>query len=98
MHIESSTEPVLYVNGSFRPRSEAKISVFDHVILYGDGVYDTMCAYNRRVFKLDEHVDRLYESAHAIRLVVADRPFFCAIEDRRSGPLLFAGAVYDPTT
>jgi branched-chain amino acid aminotransferase len=70
MHIESSPEPVLYVNGKFCPRSEAKISVFDHVILYGDGVYDTMCAYNRRVFKLDEHVDRLYESAHAIKLVV----------------------------
>jgi branched-chain amino acid aminotransferase len=70
MRNESPSEPILYVNGEFCLRSEAKISVFDHVILYGDGVYDTMCAYDRRVFKLDEHVDRLYESAHAIKLVV----------------------------
>jgi branched-chain amino acid aminotransferase len=67
---ESPAEPILYVNGEFCRRSEAKISVFDHVILYGDGVYDTMCAYNRKIFKLDEHIDRLYESAHAIKLVV----------------------------
>jgi branched-chain amino acid aminotransferase len=70
---ESSPEPILYVNGEFCRRSEAKISVFDHVILYGDGVYDTMCACNRKVFKLDEHIDRLYESAHAIKLVVPHR-------------------------
>jgi branched-chain amino acid aminotransferase len=70
MRHELPSEPILYVNGEFCLRSEAKISVFDHVILYGDGVYDTMCAYNRRVFKLDEHVDRLYESAHAIKLTV----------------------------
>ena len=67
---EPLSEPILYVNGEFCSRSEAKISVFDHVILYGDGVYDTMCAYNNRVFKLNEHVDRLYESAHAIKLTV----------------------------
>jgi branched-chain amino acid aminotransferase len=65
-----SSEPILYVNGEFCDRAHAKISVFDHVILYGDGVYDTMCAYNNRVFKLTEHVDRLYESAHAIKLTI----------------------------
>lgn len=65
-----SSEPILYVNGEFCERAHAKISVFDHVILYGDGVYDTMCAYNNRVFKLTEHVDRLYESAHAIKLTI----------------------------
>ncbi len=41
---EPSAEPILYVNGEFCTRTHAKISVFDHVILYGDGVYDTMCA------------------------------------------------------
>jgi branched-chain amino acid aminotransferase len=61
-------EPIVFVNGEFVPASEARISVFDHVVLYGDGVYDTMCAWNHMVFKLDEHVDRLYESAHAIKL------------------------------
>ena len=59
---------ILYVNGEFVPSSQAKISVFDHGILYGDGVYDTMCSWNYRVFKLDEHVDRLHESAHGIKL------------------------------
>jgi branched-chain amino acid aminotransferase len=61
-------DSLLYVNGEFVSSSQAKISVFDHVILYGDGVYDTMCCWNYGVFKLDEHMDRLYESAHAIKL------------------------------
>lgn len=68
--LENAQEPIVYVNGEFVPGSEAKISVFDHVVLYGDGVYDTMCAWERMVFKLDEHVDRLYESAHAVKLVL----------------------------
>ena len=67
---ENRQEPIVYVNGEFVPGSEAKISVFDHVVLYGDGVYDTMCSWDRMVFKLDEHVDRLYESAHAVKLVL----------------------------
>lgn len=67
---EPLSEPIVYVNGSFCSKADATISVFDHVILYGDGVYDTMCAYNSRVFKLNEHVDRLYESAHAIKLKI----------------------------
>jgi branched-chain amino acid aminotransferase len=67
---DKTQEPIVYVNGEFAPESNAKISVFDHVILYGDGVYDTMCAWNYAVFKLDEHVDRLYESAHAIKLEI----------------------------
>lgn len=63
-------EPILYVNGEFCTRSNAKISVFDHVILYGDGVYDTMCTRMSGVFKLNEHVDRLFESAHAMKLSI----------------------------
>jgi branched-chain amino acid aminotransferase len=61
-------EPILYVNGEFLPASQAKISVFDHVVLYGDGVYDTMVSWNYAIFKLVEHIDRLYESAHAVML------------------------------
>ncbi len=64
----ANKEPIVFVNGEFVRAGEARISVFDHVVLYGDGVYDTMCAWNHMVFKLDEHIDRLYESAHAIKL------------------------------
>jgi branched-chain amino acid aminotransferase len=63
-------EPILYVSGHFVPKSDAKISVFDHVVLYGDGVYDTMCAWNYGVFKLERHLERLYESAHALKLTI----------------------------
>ena len=65
---EQTQESIIYVNGEYLPRSQAKISVFDHVILYGDGVYDTLCAWNHAIFKLDEHIDRLFESAHAVKL------------------------------
>ena len=64
------TDPIIYVNGEFLDRANANISVFDHVVLYGDGVYDTMVAMNKRLFKLDAHVDRLFESAHAVKITV----------------------------
>jgi branched-chain amino acid aminotransferase len=67
---EGTGEQIVYVNGEFLTRSRAKISVFDHVILYGDGVYDTMCSHNYRIFKLDEHIDRLFESAHAVKIEI----------------------------
>jgi len=66
----SNQESIVYIDGKFFPESEAKISVFDHVVLYGDGVYDTCCAWGGKVFKLDEHIHRLFESAHAIMLEV----------------------------
>jgi branched-chain amino acid aminotransferase len=58
----------VYVNGKFVPESEAKISVYDHGFLYGDGVFEGIRAYNGRIFRLKEHVDRLFESAKAIAL------------------------------
>ncbi len=58
----------IYIDGKFYPKSEAKISVYDHGFLYGDGVFEGIRAYNGVVFKLKEHVDRLYRSAHAIML------------------------------
>jgi branched-chain amino acid aminotransferase len=60
----------IYLNGDFVPESEAKISVYDHGFLYGDGVFEGIRAYNKRIFKLKEHVDRLYESANAISLSI----------------------------
>jgi branched-chain amino acid aminotransferase len=63
---------VVYANGTFRPAAEAAVSVFDHGLLYGDGVFEGLRAYNGRVFKLERHIDRLFESAHAIRLPIPD--------------------------
>jgi branched-chain amino acid aminotransferase len=61
---------IIYLNGDFVPEAEAKVSVFDHGLLYGDGVFEGIRAYNGRVFKLDEHLQRLYDSAKAIMLEI----------------------------
>ena len=58
----------IYFNGKFVPRDKAKVSVFDHGFLYGDGVFEGIRAYDCLVFRLQEHIERLYESAHAINL------------------------------
>lgn len=58
----------IYIDGAFVAQNEAKISVFDHGFLYGDGVFEGIRAYNGRVLKLHEHIDRLYDSAKAIML------------------------------
>lgn len=60
----------IYINGKFYEKNEAKISVFDHGLLYGDGVFEGIRSYNRLVFKLKEHIDRLFESAQSIMLKV----------------------------
>ncbi len=61
-------EPVVYVNGEFVPKSQAKISVFDQGLIFGDGVYDTLAAANGYVFKLDQHLDRLFRSVKAVKI------------------------------
>lgn len=58
----------IYLNGRLVPEKDAKISVFDHGLLYGDGVFEGIRTYNGRVFMLEDHIDRLYRSAHAIAL------------------------------
>jgi len=58
----------IFIDGKFCDESEAKISVFDHGLLYGDGVFEGIRAYHGRVFKLKEHIDRLFFSAKAILL------------------------------
>ena len=62
------TDGLVYVSGAWRTAAEASISVFDHGLLYGDGVFEGIRAYNGRVFKLERHIDRLFDSAKAIRL------------------------------
>lgn len=59
------------INGKYYDKQDAKVSVFDHGFLYGDGVFEGIRSYNRLVFKLQEHIDRLYESAHGIMLKMA---------------------------
>ncbi|MDK2796353.1 MAG: branched-chain amino acid aminotransferase [Archaeoglobaceae archaeon] len=63
-------ELLVYIDGKFVPESEAKISVFDHGFLYGDGVFEGIRAYDGRVFRLREHMERLYDSAKAINLEI----------------------------
>jgi branched-chain amino acid aminotransferase len=60
----------IYIDGSFYSEEDAKISVFDHGLLYGDGVFEGMRVYSGRVFELDAHIDRLYASAHTLALEI----------------------------
>ena len=59
---------LVHVNGKLVPRDEAKVSVFDHGYLYGDGVFEGIRVYDGNVFRLREHIERLFESAHTIAL------------------------------
>jgi branched-chain amino acid aminotransferase len=60
----------VYINGKLVPQAEAKVSVFDHGVLYGDGVFEGLRIYGGKVFRLEEHITRLYESAQAIWLEI----------------------------
>ncbi|MGQ3683601.1 MAG: branched-chain-amino-acid transaminase [Candidatus Loosdrechtia sp.] len=60
----------IYISGQIVPEEDAKISVFDHGLLYGDGVFEGIRAYNGKLFTLDQHLDRLYDSATAISLQI----------------------------
>src|SRR5207249_595340 len=64
----------VYIGGRFHPAEAAAVSVFDHGLLYGDGVFEGIRAYNGRVFRLERHIERLYDSAKAIRLAVPIAP------------------------
>jgi branched-chain amino acid aminotransferase len=61
----------IWLNGKLVDQEDAKVSVFDHGLLYGDGVFEGIRVYDGRVFELDAHIKRLYESAKAIRLTIA---------------------------
>src|SRR5580692_55113 len=60
----------IYIDGNFYQESEAKISVFDHGLLYGDGVFEGIRFYQGRVFRLEEHIARLWDSAKGIALEI----------------------------
>ena len=61
-------EPVVYVDGEWNPKSRASVSVFDHGLLYGDGVFEGIRIYDSVIFQFKEHLDRLYSSAKTIKL------------------------------
>lgn len=79
----------IWLDGMWCDRETAKVSVYDHGLLYGDGVFEGIRAYQGRIFRLVEHVARLYDSAHAIGLTIPmTQEEFCAITEeavRRSG-------------
>lgn len=60
----------VYINGKLWDKEDAKVSVYDHGLLYGDGVFEGLRSYGGKVFRLDEHLRRLWESARAIRLEI----------------------------
>jgi branched-chain amino acid aminotransferase len=62
--------PKVYINGKFFDKADAKVSVYDHCLLYGDGVFEGIRIYEGKVFRLKEHVERLFESARCIKLEI----------------------------
>jgi len=66
--------PKVYINGKLYDKADAKISVYDHGLLYGDGVFEGIRVYAGKVFRLKEHVDRLYDSARAVYLEIPLTP------------------------
>ncbi len=64
----TTDQRLIWINGNLIPRSEAKVSVFDHGFLYGDGVFEGIRIYNGQIFKLRSHLVRLMESAERIHL------------------------------
>ena len=91
--ISRSPAPVhtatIWIDGEWHTKESGKVSVFDHGLLYGDGVFEGIRVYGGKVFKLQEHLDRLYDCAHAVLLTVpiAKAAFGAVIEEavKRSG-------------
>jgi branched-chain amino acid aminotransferase len=81
--------PTIWLNGEWVDRASATVSVYDHGLLYGDGVFEGTRVYDGRAFRLEEHLDRFYDSAHAVLIdIPIGKAEFAAITDeaiRRSG-------------
>ena len=60
--------PLIWVNGELKPKSQAMVSVYDHGLLYGDGVFEGIRVYNGKIFKCAQHIERLYACANRIHL------------------------------
>ncbi len=68
--MSSKSSLQIFINGALYDKEDAKISVYDHGLLYGDGVFEGIRSYGGKVFRLDEHLDRLWNSAKAIILEI----------------------------
>lgn len=71
---EIPERPLVWVNGKLLPKNEAMVSVYDHGLLYGDGVFEGIRVYNGRIFKCQSHIDRLYRCAEKIHLRIPVSP------------------------
>jgi branched-chain amino acid aminotransferase len=65
---------MIFLNNKLVPDKQAKVSIFDHGFLYGDGIYETLRVYEGVVFMLEEHIERLFRSASMIRLTLSHSP------------------------
>ncbi len=74
VQVHQEDKPLIYVNGRIVPRSQATVSVYDHGLLYGDGVFEGIRVYNGRIFKAQQHLDRIWASAEAIGLKIHISP------------------------
>ena len=74
MSTGTKSEMQVYVNGRYRPAEQAAVSVFDHGFLYGDGVFEGIRVYDWNIFRLSQHVERLYRSAQCILLTIPLAP------------------------
>lgn len=61
---------IIHINNKFYKKNEAKVSVFDHSLLYGDGIFETLRVYRGKIFKIDEHIKRIFHSARLINLKI----------------------------
>src|SRR3990167_3278943 len=66
--MKKDSEMKIYFNGKFVKKEDASVSVFDHGFLYGDGAFEGIRSYDHLVFKLQEHIDRLYETTHTLMI------------------------------
>lgn len=86
---QSTGTPIVWLDGKWCDRSTAMVSVYDHGLLYGDGVFEGIRVYGGKIFRLEEHLERLYDSARAILLTIPQsRDELAAITEeavRRSG-------------
>ena len=76
----------IYLNGKLVPKEQATVSVFDHGYLYGDGIFEGIRVYDGNIFRLKEHIDRLYESAKTVDLDIGMKNF---IQNGPRVPALF---------
>src|SRR5205085_7842656 len=70
----ANASPKIWIDGKLVDKADAKISVYDHGLLYGDGVFEGIRVYNGKIFECDAHLERLWDSAKAIRLKIPVAP------------------------